>query len=323
MKPKPGQSNMDIFNEYTKIAIEKFGLQEVKQIDLISLRDSISPFINDALNEQELFNYLGIIASRMQEGHTNIEDLDNNYWAGYDFYSGYPSAYSFLIAQEYYYGEAANPNVQTISSSDSYFNIQYGFLPQDNTLGYIRISSFDMTVSEAELEQMMNYLKDAKGIVIDVRGNLGGYINLAARMASYFTQEEIIFGTNHVKNGPDFDDFSASQMKLTPSGSENTFLKKVVVLHDRTTFSSGSLFTIMMYALDNVTTIGQKFGGGTGEIIDGFLSNGWKYNLSTSNLEDAQGNPTDNGIEADIPMVLDETDTDSDALIEQAIVELQ
>lgn len=323
MHHKPGDSNIEIFDEYANLVIDKFGLQKVKGIDLVNLRDSIRPFINDGLNDEELFNYLGLLTSRMQEGHTELADIKNNYWAGYYYYLGYPSANNFIIPENYYYGKSANPDVQIISQANSFFKIQYGFLPQDNEIGYIQIMNFNLDVSDEQLEQMMAYLKDAKGIIIDVRGNLGGYINLAARIASYFTNKEVVFAKNYIKNGPSPNDFASSDMKLTPSGSVYSFTKDVVVLHDRITFSSGSLFCIMMYSLDNVTTIGQKFGGGTGDIIDGFLSNGWKYNLSTSNLVDVEGRPTDNGIEADIPMIINPNDTTIDVIIEKAITELQ
>ena len=79
----------------------------------------------------------------------------------------------------------------------------------------------------------------------------------------------------------------------------------------------------MMYSLDHVTTIGQIFGGGTGEIVDGFLSNGWNYSLSSSNVVDSEGRPTDNGIEADIPMVINPADSTIDVIIERAIFELR
>lgn len=323
MHPKPGTNNSAIFDEYANLVIDKFGLQEVKNIDLSSLRDSIKPFITDDLTNEELFNYLGVMTSRMQEGHTDLEDIKNGYQVGYPFYLGYESACDFFIPEEHYYGENANPNVQVIAPSDSYFSILYGFLPQDNSIGYIRIESFDLIVTDEELKNMMNYLHDANGIIIDVRGNLGGVVNLAARLASFFTTNEVVFANNYIKNGPGGNDFVASKMKLTPSGSPYTFTKNVAVLHDRITFSSGSLFSIMMYSLDNVTTIGQIFGGGTGEIIDGFLSNGWKYNLSTSNLVDTEGRPTDNGIEADIPMIINPADTTIDVIIERSIIELQ
>ena len=323
MHSKPGENNIQIFDEYAQISIDKFGLQEVKGIDLASLADSIRPYITDELTKAELFDYMGILTTRMREGHTKLEDLEGNYYAEYLYYLGYPQAFNFFITENHYYGENANPNVKLITPAGSFFKIQYGFLPQDSEIGYIRIANFELDISDTELDQMMSYLKDAKGLIIDVRGNLGGFINLASRLASYFTDKEVLYAKNYIKNGPGPNEFAMSEMKLTPANSQFRYMNDVIVLHDRITFSSGSLFSIMMYSLDHVTTIGQTFGGGTGEIIDGFLSNGWRYTMSTSNLVDSEGRPTDNGIEADIPMIINPTDSTKDAIIERAILELQ
>lgn len=323
MRSNPGTDNLSVFNEYAKICIEKFGLEEVKGIDLTALADSIRPFITENLSEQELFDLMGIFIDRMQEGHTSLKTVDSDLNKSYFWFTGYPLAYNFLIVQNEYYGVNANPNVQIIAPEEDLFELWYGFLPQDPEIGYIRIVSFDMTISDARLEEMMTYLKDAKGIIIDVRGNFGGYIELVGKLSGYFTLNEVKVGTNLIKNGPEKNDFAATEMKLQPSGSPYTYIKPVAVLHDRVTFSSGSLFCLTMQALPNVTTIGQKYGGGTGEIVDGFLANGWKWTLSTANFLDLNGEPTDPGIEANIPMIINPSDTATDAIIERAILELQ
>jgi C-terminal processing protease CtpA/Prc len=217
----------------------------------------------------------------------------------------------------------ALPDVKVISPGDSYFEIQYGFLPQDQEIGCIVITTFSLSPSDQQLETMMEFLKDARWIIIEIRGNFGGFIEFGARLVSYFSEKAYVFATRYIKNGPGPDDFAASKMKITPSGSPCTFTKPVMVLHDRISFSTGSIFPVMMGPLEHVTTIGQTSGGGTGEIIEGYLANGWKYTLSTSNLMDARGNPTDNGMEPDIPVVYNPEDTATDAIIERAILEIQ
>lgn len=323
MHPEPTQDQRVVFDEYAKICIEKYALSEVKGVDLVALRDSIAPLITPSMSNEELFDLMSIMTLRMNEGHTNLESIDEGYYTSWWYFIGYPSANNSIITEQYYYGEQANPEVRIIAPEDSYFEVKYGYFTQQPNLGYIRLVNFEMEISDSELEEMMTFLADADGIIIDVRGNLGGYINLAARLASYFTANDVTFATNYIKNGPGEDDFAASEIVLEASGSPATFNKEVVVLHDRITFSSGSLFTIMMYSLDKTTTIGQIFGGGTGEIVDGLLANQWRYNISTSNLVDAQGRPTDNGIEADIPMVINPADSTTDALIERAFIELR
>lgn len=324
MNPTPGEDNLSIFNEYASISIEKYGLADVKRVDLVSLADSIRPFITDDLSKEELYDYMYIITQRMREGHTLLTapDIGKNPFFVYEYYLGYPKAFDWLMADTLYYIVTDNPNRQELKPEGSIFSIYYGLLPQDSNLGYIRLSSFSVNVDNEDIETMLDYLKDTKGLIIDVRSNLGGFVEFAARLTSYFTAHEYVFATNYVKNGPGPDDFVGSELKITPSGSPLTYTKPIMLLQDRITFSSGSLFSVMMSYLDHVTTVGQRFGGGTGEIIDGILSNGWSYQLSSSNLVDWKGRPTDDGIDADIPMVLDTLDNARDEVIERAILEI-
>ena len=325
MHPQPGTDNLSVFEEYAGIVTTKFALSEVKDVDLQTLADSIRPFITPELTDQEFYDYLDIIAMRMREGHTYVEGIgvEMPVVFGFPWYEGYPISNSGILTNKYYYGEEANSDVQIISSEDSFFEITYGYLPQDQEIGYIKIPSFNITVTDSQLEQMMEYLEGAKGIIIEIRGNFGGFVELGARIASFFTDKEFVFATNHIKNGPGPNDFAATEMKITPSGSPHTFTKPVMLLHDRVSFSTGSIFPVMMSPLEHVTTMGQITGGGTGEIIDGYLANGWKYQLSTSNLVDHLERPTDNGIEPDIPVVWNPEDTATDAIIERAILEIQ
>ena len=326
MHPQPGTDNLSIFEEYVGIVNTKFALSEVKGVDLEALADSIRPLITPEISQEALYDYLYIITMRMREGHTTLEAEEIGKvppFGGYPWYEGYPISNNSILTQEYYYGEAANPDVQVIAPEDSYFEIQYGLLPQDPEIGYIVMTTFSISPSNQELEKMMEYLKDAKGIIMEIRGNFGGFIEFGARLVSFFTDREYVFATNYIKSGPGPDDYAASEMKITPSGSPFTFTRPVMVLHDRISFSTGSIFPVMMSPLEHVTTMGQISGGGTGEIIEGYLANGWKYALSTSNLVDAQGRPTDNGMEPDIPVVYNPEDTVSDAIIERAILEIQ
>ena len=323
MHPKPDADNLSVFNEYAKICTEKFGLTEIKGIDIPLLADSIRPYINDNLSQEELFNYMAIIATRLHEGHSSLEVPDLNLYAGYTHYEGYPYAAGTNTYLNYY-SSTANPDSKYIGTAlYETQRIQYGRYMQDEDIGFIRLTTFEVEATNEEIEAMLQDLSDTKGLVIDVRINLGGYVVLASQLASFFTTHEIEFGTNYIKNGPGPDDFAGSKLKLEPSNSPFTYTKPIILLQDRITFSAASLFTIMMYSMDHVTTLGQIFGGGTGEIIDGYLSNGWKYNLSTSNLVDKFGRPTDNGVEPDIPLLFTPADTINDPLIDRAILELQ
>ena len=324
MNPEPGTDNLSIFNEYAKISTEKFGLAEAKGVDLVALADSIRPLITDDLTEEKLYDYMNIIALRMREGHTKISapSIGRTPFIAFDYTAGYPVIYDFVRLYTYYYGEDVDTDARKIEPDDSFVSVDYGLLPQDKEIGYIRFSTFQISITDEELERMMEFFKDTKGLIVDVRSNFGGYIELASRFVSYFTNEAYTFATNYVKNGPGPDDFAGSEMRITPSGSPYTYTKPVMLLHDRVSFSSGSIINVMMDPLGNVTTLGQPCGGGTGQIIEGILANGWEYVVSTSNLVDIQGRPTDNGIDPDIFVEFNPSDTIQDAVVERAIMEI-
>ncbi len=323
LHPNPKTDNLSIFDEYVKICREKYGLFEVKELDFDALVDSIRPNITDDLAQKELFNILGYITLRLREGHTKLEDEINRWYKSYNFYDGYPLAYG-VVAKRIYYNEELNSTVKYIGKA-SYegWRLNYGRFNEDSTIGFIRVFTFNIELSDAELDTMISYLAGTRGLIVDVRSNFGGYVEQASKLASCFTDKTIHFATNYVKNGPGKDDFASSKVMLKMRCGSLIYTKPIMLLHDRGTFSSGSLFVVMMGQMEHVTTVGQVFGGGTGTVISGYLANGWKYSMSTSILVDAEGNPTDNGLEPDIPMLINPADTINDAVIDRAILEIQ
>ena len=76
--------------------------------------------------------------------------------------------------------------------------------------------------------------------------------------------------------------------------------KKVVVLTNRRSFSATNDFVNHMRCLPNVTTIGDKTGGGSGMPFTSELPNGWSVRFSASPHFDAEMNHIEFGIEPDI-----------------------
>ena len=158
MHPDPSTDNLSIFNEYAKICIEKYGLSEVKGIDINSLADSIRPLITNDLTQEDLFAYLSIITSRLREGHTYLHVPGTALKTGYSHFQGYPNADGFVKTQ-FYYGESVNPTTKYIgNSSNKAYSIKYGLLPQDTTIGFINVVTFQIDFSDRELETMLNDL---------------------------------------------------------------------------------------------------------------------------------------------------------------------
>ena len=96
--------------------------------------------------------------------------------------------------------------------------------------------------------------------------------------------------------------------------------KKVVVLTNRRSFSATNDFVNHMRCLPNVTTIGDKTGGGSGMPFTSELPNGWSVRFSASPHFDAEMNHIEFGIEPDIKadMLQEDELRGKDTLIEMA-----
>lgn len=102
------------------------------------------------------------------------------------------------------------------------------------------------------------------------------------------------------------------------------YLKKVVVLTDRGTYSAGSFTALGTKAIPNMVLIGDTTGGGLGMPNGGQLPNGWTYRFSITQSLTLDKKPDyENGVPADIPVSFDWSDLTKDEILEAAIAELQ
>ncbi len=324
MKPKPKTTPTAIFDEYTKLVREKYGMLTFKQVNINHLSDSLRVFVNDDMTEDSLFNVLGVITRRLKDGHTLLRSYapvgkELTRVAFFNIGKGYPVSFHQGILDNIYIHAG-----MTKLSKDRAI---YGRLTQDTDIAYLRIASFEVDITDAELETMFTSFSGAKGLIVDVRNNGGGSPNLATKIAAYFTSNEIYIGYENFKVGPSENDFSKSFANLKPSSSSNKFLNPVAVLTDRGVYSATTTFCYSTNPLSNVKFIGQRTGGGSGSVADGYLANGWHWNLSISEFVgvDDAGNEQylDNGFEPDITVLLDTLVTSQDEIIERAILELQ
>ncbi len=319
---EPLTDNKSIFNEYSKLVNEKYAMLEFKNVDIDFLQDSIGATITESLSQEDLFAKLGYITQQLKDGHSSLISLDNeNLWAGNDSHEGYPPGVHLDILIDNYLSKDLGTNLRLFEGGDLGFKAIYGLLANKD-IGYIYIPSFDVSISTEELDSMFIAVKDTKGLIIDVRGNGGGDPSLSTTIASYLTDTEIYCGFERFKVGPGKNDFSDSQVYLQPTDSPNKYLKPIAVLTDRGCYSATTTFAYSIFPLDHVKFYGQRTGGGSGSVADGFLANGWKWSLSTSEFIDHLGRHLDNGFEPHFPILLDTTNN-IDEVMEKAILDLK
>lgn len=325
MKPNPTDSNIDVFNEYATLVKEKYAMLEFKGVDIDFLIDSLGNLITPDMHSDTLFTKLAVITSKLHDAHSSLigyyTGSFNNY-TQFDLYEGYPIAFNDIILHDNYIGEDIAPNIKEINNGETVL-ISYGFLPQSSDIGYIRIPSFNIEITNEQIELIFSEIKNAKGCILDVRGNTGGDPVLSTKLATYFHEVPSYIGFDRFKTGPGVNDFTDSPITLNPASSDNRFLNPLVVLTDRGCYSATTRLCYSLNTLSQVTFMGQRTGGGSGSVADGFLSNGWQWNLSTSEFIDHLGNHLDDGVDPDIAVSFDILNTSRDELVDAAILLLQ
>ena len=328
LDPEPEVSNINIFDEYSSLIKEKYAMLEFKKVDIDALSASIRTTVSNEMTEKELFEKMSQLTLSLKDGHSNLAEAggeltEDQLQAAYDLWEGYPSAFDMEIMIDNYIGKEVNESLTVIYTDDeSEVKLVYGTLPQQEDIAYIWIPSWNNPITDQEIEDFFVFAKDKKAMLVDIRQNTGGDPVLATKFASYFLKGKTNTGFERFKIGPAETDFKDSQNVLSPAKSENLFHKNVVVLIDRFVYSAALTFSYSLFPLENVSFIGQRAGGGSGSVADGYLLNGWYWSLSVSEYFDYQGNHLDNGFEPNIAVELDLEDKSKDEIIEKAIEQL-
>jgi hypothetical protein len=326
MDSNPKTDNLAIFNEYTKLVKEKYAMLEFKNVDIDKMSAEIRKTITPQMTDEQLFEKLGLITQSLRDGHSSLIMDNSNEESpvvAFDLLEGYSEGFNVEIMAKKYIGKDINPRIKILEGGEEGIRAAWGVLNQDKNIGYLWIPSWDVEISDKEIETIFSELKNTKGLVFDMRLNGGGDPELAAKFASYFTDKSVYCGYERFKTGPSTNDFKDSKINLIPTGSTNKYLKPVAVLTDRNVYSASTTFLYCVDPLENVFTVGQKSGGGSGSVADGYLANGWYWSLSTSEFIDAKGRHLDDGVDADIPVELDLKDKTKDEIVERAILEIQ
>lgn len=326
LDPEPEITNQKVFNEYATLIKEKYAMLEFKNVDIEKLTVDVGATVSNEMSEKELFEKLGELTLALKDGHSSLAEVadpggDTTLMvANYDFVEGFAPAFDAEILFSNYLGKDINEDVTVLLNSDStIIRMIYGSLPQQNDVAYVWIPSWNEELSEAEIEDVFEAAKDKKAMIVDIRQNTGGDPVLATKFASYFLKEKVNTGYERFKIGPGINDFKDSPNDLRPANSENLFHKDVVVLIDRYVYSAALTFSYSLFPLNNVTFIGQRAGGGSGSVADGYLLNGWYWSLSVSEYIDFEGNHLDDGFDPDIQVELDTEDKTKDEILERAI----
>lgn len=151
----------------------------------------------------------------------------------------------------------------------------------DDGWGYLKYTTFAFKGLETTVkafDQALDSLMDAPGLIIDLRGNGGGYVGAMTDIAGRFVSEKSSFGFYQIRRPGQESvievlDWSTGSYTTKPrlmvKPRKKTYRGPVVILIDRRCFSACEGFTGGLQALGRVLVIGSDASGGGSGFVSG------------------------------------------------------
>lgn len=308
---KMQNSHKENFDALWRVIDEHYCFFDYKGVDWDSVYHHYAPRVSENMSEYELYKLCSEMLDVLQDGHVNlVTPFATSYYR--DWFEAYPVNYDERVVREHYL------HFDYLQSG----GIVYQKLREN--IGYINYSSFNNSIGNYELDNILVYLASCNALIIDVRNNGGGSLSNVDILASRFLSERTLAGYIIHKTGPAHDDLSEPYpYYYEPVAKRIHWPKPVVVLTNRHTFSAANNFVQVMKSLPQVTIIGDRTGGGSGLPFTYNLPNGWNIRLSASPVLDANGNDTEWGIDPTegfkTDMAPDANISGKDAILDRAI----
>ncbi len=305
----PQNSPSEVFEAFWKGIDEKYAYFELKNINWDSVYLCTKPLTHDNMSDEELWNVLSpMLCVLKDDGHTSLSgDGKETQWNACNN-TTYKKNFDYNLLIKNY-----------ISTPIKYSGpIMYEII---DDIGYMYYSSFGDMVTDENIDFLVDYFKNTKGLIIDIRGNQGGADENGNRIQSRMLNEKTLVEYIYYKNGPGHSDFTAPQkLHILPKGTSQ-YLKPIAVLTNRSCYSSASNFASRMWALPHVSLIGDTTLGGAGRPKFFDLPNGWLVRYSSNYALRVDGYNYENGVPPDYYVELESTDkaNGKDAIIEFAI----
>lgn len=287
---------------------EKYSFFDYKGVDWGAVRSEYSTKIYNGMPSADFFDVLFDMLNELKDGHVNLKSSFQV--ARFDITKLGPINFEPNLVKDYYL-------------SDKYY-IMGGFSHDSlagHNIGYIRYNSFSSTVTDGQMDYILNKYRDTDGLIFDVRANGGGSVLNIHTILGHFVRDRTLIYDSYIKSGKGHDDFGPAEAAYIDQRDGLVYLKPVVVLTDRGSYSATSYFSLGVRAIDHMTLIGDTTGGGLGAPNGGQLPNGWTYRFSITRTFSHDGQNFENGVPPNIQVDLDPADVQNgiDTIIERAI----
>jgi len=306
----PSANATAIFDELWTVMDQHYALFSYKGVDWNNSREQFRTKVHDGMSQTALFKVLSDMLADLKDGHiTLISPIDTFTYLG--FYTSYPDNFNYNNIIYNYLQDAYSISGPVIYKTES-------------GVGYLYYRSFADDVTDQQIDKIVTDMTQTRGLIIDVRNNTGGNTQNVDKLVRRFITAKTLMKFEMDKKGSGHDDFLDPQpYYLSPGGQH--YNAPVVILTNRSCFSSCNDFVLYMSNLPQVTLMGDQTGGGGGIPRNYLLSNGWKLQYTSTVTLSPAKEIVENGIAPDVSVTITPTDeaNGKDPILEKAFQSLQ
>ncbi len=167
-------------------------------------------------------------------------------------------------------------------------------------IAYLRLETFRFVDDIELIDQAINEVMDTRGLIVDLRGNGGGFPSVVEGLFGRLIQED-----KPSFNMVDIDGDLHRELKASPRGE--IYDGEVVLLSDRGTYSASNYFAHRLVYHDRGIIIGEQTGGGAAAParVEQLVPGIW-FRVSTYVVTTPEGDHSESGIPATIPVDVEE-----------------
>jgi carboxyl-terminal processing protease len=250
--------------------------------------------MSESITDDALFDVLLSMAQRLDDGHVNLtaDDIgrDEDAWVSEYPYITEMEEIESTVEEEYLDDDLS-------WAADDWF--AWGTI--DGDVGYLSITSMDelspsgddedadVAAAAMAMQQVMNDLRGTRAMIVDVRGNGGGWDTVALEVAAWFAGDRGVAWTEQRRAGPGRFDYTAMEATYVDAMRGGGYDGEVVLLTSGATFSAAETFGLAMRVRQNVIVLGEASSGHFSDMMDHELPNGWELTLSGERYYAADG----------------------------------
>lgn len=268
-----------------------YALFSTKRIDWNLLYRVYRPKVTPQTTDDELFDIMSKMLGHLNDLHVRLESRNPTrmYRSGkfaeiaMEQFGSIENFFSFFtkrpIHKNYIQGELHERHNNIFA---------YAWLREN--IGYFHFNRFnDVVESSKAVEEIVDYFRNAKGIIIDVRRNEGGNDEVGKAIADRFASQKRLYMMKLEKSGPGHEDFKEPVKWYVEPAGPLQFTKPIILLTNMYSISSAETFALAIRELPQATIVGDFTSGCFADTEQKQLPNGWSFWISINLIVDHTG----------------------------------